>query len=385
MANRAYTICLVTPEYLPDAGGTARAAARLAGFAASHGHCVHVFAPARNSVSPSQGDDGAPSIGVTVHRISVSGGSDRLLQDAIVQVDQQLGFDLFHGFFFQAAHPCLAVARRGERPVVASFRGIDAHWLKQRAGQADIEVLRQAAWVTSVSTDALTAADAYVDIHDRCSFIPNSIECAAERSWRLSPHNAGVVGTVCTFRDKKDIPLLVQAFGRMPRELQHKLLLVGDYLGPEAELVRRKTELVIARHALQQKVGITGLLEHPRIAAQLCGMNVFVVASKHEGLPNALLEAAAHGVPIVASSVDGTKDVFENERNALLIQPGDPDALAAAIARVLTDPLLSEHLSCGGHQLARSLRPEAESAAWLSLYERLIDSRSGQPCAEPST
>ncbi|HSO34518.1 MAG TPA: glycosyltransferase family 4 protein, partial [Labilithrix sp.] len=279
----------------------------------------------------------------------------------------------FHGFFFQMAYPCLPVARRGARPVVASFRGIDAHWLKERLGQVELEILAAAAWITSVSSDALIAADAFVDVSGRSSFIPNSVDTALYPAWRLTPDNRGVVGTVCTLREKKGIPLLVQAFGRLPAGVQRRLLLVGDYAGPEAAGVRAKTELVIARYGVTDKVEVTGLVPHRDVPGRLLDMNVFVVASKHEGLPNAVLEAAAAGVPIVATAVDGTKDVFRDETSALLVPPGDPIALGAAIERVLSEPGLAARLSSGGRALAASLRPEAERRAWLGLYQRLLD------------
>lgn len=380
MPRSQRTICMVTPEFLPEPGGTARAAARVARFAADAGHRVHVFAPLRPGPTPSQGSDGPTPRHLTVHRVLGGRDPDEALTRAISSVDRQVSFDLFHGFFFQMAHPCLRVARHAARPVIASFRGIDAHWLKNRLARPELEILSGASWITSVSTDALTAADAFVDISARSSFIPNSIQCPQRPSWQLTETNQGVVGTVCTFREKKDIPLLVQAFGRLPLSLQRKLRLVGDYLGPEAELVRMKTEQVVARHRLESKLEITGLLDHSRIQAELLAMNVFVAPSKHEGLPNALLEAAALGVPIVASAVDGTKDVFRNEESALLIPPGDPNALAAAIERVILEPTLAQKLSRGGYEVARSLTPEREREAWLSLYDRLT-ATSRQPLA----
>jgi len=382
VSHNSRKICLVTPEYLPDQGGTSRAAARLAGFIATAGYDVHVFAPVNEhaSVDASAASQTAAD-GITLHRVPLRGMPREAFSSAIAGADARLEFDLFHGFFFQTAFPCLSVARHGNRPVIASFRGIDAHWLQTRLGAVELAILEQAAWITSVSTDALLAADALVDISGRSSFIPNSIDVSRYRAWRVTPENRGVVGTVCTLREKKDIPLLVQAFGRLPAEWQRTLRLVGDYAGPEAAAVRERTSRVIARYRLAEKVEITGLVAHDRIPDALLALNVFVVASKHEGLPNALLEAAAAGLPIVATAVDGTKDLFRHGESALLVSPGDPIALGAAIERVLSDPDLAEGLSCGARRLADTLRPEIERRAWLDLYDRLLGNEP--PMLEP--
>ena len=374
MSYSSRKICLVTPEYLPDQGGTSRAATRLAGFLATAGHDVHVFAPvSERPPADASTDPPTAPVGITLHRVAVGERPREALASAIASADAEVGFDLFHGFFFHYAWSCLSTARRGNRPVIASFRGIDSHRLQTRGGAVELAILEQAAWITSVSTAALLAADAWIDISGRSSFIPNSIDVSRYHAWRVTPENRGVVGTVCTLREKKDIPLLVQAFGRLPAEWQRKLLLVGDYAGPEADAVREKTTRVIARYRLEDKVEITGLVAHDRIPASLLALNVFVVASKHEGLPNALLEAAAAGLPIVATAVDGTKDLFRHEESALLVNPGDPIALGAAIERLLSDSDLAERLSRGARRLAGTLRPETERRAWLDLYDRLID------------
>jgi glycosyltransferase involved in cell wall biosynthesis len=70
-------------------------------------------------------------------------------------------------------------------------------------------------------------------------------------------------------------------------------------------------------------------------------LDVFVIPSRHEGLPVALLEAMALEKPIVSTMVGGIPEVLEHERSALLVPPDDPDAMADAIARLLTDTELA--------------------------------------------
>ena len=114
---------------------------------------------------------------------------------------------------------------------------------------------------------------------------------------------------------------------------------------------------------------MTGFVEHDRVLECMTQMRVFALPSNHEGLPNAVLEAAAVGVPIVATAVDGIKDVFEPGCEALLVPPRDPDALASALERVLGDDNLALALSQGALAAAARLTPDKERDSYLCLYE----------------
>jgi glycosyltransferase involved in cell wall biosynthesis len=76
----------------------------------------------------------------------------------------------------------------------------------------------------------------------------------------------------------------------------------------------------------------------------LAGADAFVLASRHEGLPVALMEATSVGLPIVASGVGGIPQVLEDEVDALLVPPGNPGSLAQAMKRLASDPELRDRL-----------------------------------------
>jgi glycosyltransferase involved in cell wall biosynthesis len=101
-------------------------------------------------------------------------------------------------------------------------------------------------------------------------------------------------------------------------------------------------------------------------------MRVFVSASVSEGLPNAMLEAAAAGVPIVATAIDGNRDVLSHRRSALLVPPSDVRSLTRAMQEILSSGALSDRLSAGASALAGRLSPQHEKRAWLRLYARLL-------------
>lgn len=107
----------------------------------------------------------------------------------------------------------------------------------------------------------------------------------------------------------------------------------------------------------------------------LVGASVFVLPSTSEGLPMALLEAMAHGLAIVATAVGGVPDVVESGSEGLVVAPGDPAALAAAIERLAADPELRRRLGGAAKRKARELGPDRVAAQLDCVYRELLEAR----------
>jgi glycosyltransferase involved in cell wall biosynthesis len=101
-------------------------------------------------------------------------------------------------------------------------------------------------------------------------------------------------------------------------------------------------------------------------------MRVFVLSSDHEGMPNAVLEAAASGMLIVATAVDGAKDLLTHGLSALLVAPGDRPALTEAITALLTDETLARTLGRTARAAVHRLTPAIERDHYVALYARLV-------------
>ena len=140
-----------------------------------------------------------------------------------------------------------------------------------------------------------------------------------------------VIGSVAMFRGSKGHPQLLQAFA-MVREKRPgaTLLLVGDG-------IRRAWVEQLAREAkLSDAVVFTGF--RPDVPALLATMDCFAQAStRTEGVPQALLQAFATGVPVVASRIGGIPEVVTDGVTGLLVESESVEALAAGIERVLDD------------------------------------------------
>jgi glycosyltransferase involved in cell wall biosynthesis len=148
------------------------------------------------------------------------------------------------------------------------------------------------------------------------------------------------------------------------------LVIVGD--GPE----RPRIEQRIRALDLASKVTLTG---HVPSAEPFYGIaNVAVLSSRSEGSPNALLEAMAARVPVVATSVGGIPEIVTHRESALLASPGDPDELARDISEILNNPALSASLVERARLLIEKHHsPDSRIATLCALYEDVL-----KPAAE---
>src|SRR4029077_10777246 len=115
------------------------------------------------------------------------------------------------------------------------------------------------------------------------------------------------------------------------------LVLVG--LGPERDALAR---LAVSLE-ISDRVGFAGF--HPDVTRFYAIADVFVLPSHSEGSSNVLLEAMMARVPIVATSAGGNEEIVLDGRTGLLVNPREPKHLAAAIVKLLEEPVLAAQLS----------------------------------------
>jgi len=107
----------------------------------------------------------------------------------------------------------------------------------------------------------------------------------------------------------------------------------------------------------------------------MAGSDVFVLASRQEGLPVTLMEATSVGMPIVATAVGGVPQVVTDGVDGLIVPPGDPVALADALERVVSDPGLRARLGSAAKVKSAMFDVTAASREIEGIYLRLADDR----------
>ena len=145
-----------------------------------------------------------------------------------------------------------------------------------------------------------------------------------------------LVGTIGRLDAQKNQSLLISAMAALRHVPRLRCVIVGE--GP----ARGKLETQIRRLGLEKSVRLAG--ECADSAASLASFDIFALPSLWEGLPNALLEAMAMGLPVVAAKVDGIGEVVTSGQNGLLVSPANAMALAQGIARLANDGDLRRRL-----------------------------------------
>jgi glycosyltransferase involved in cell wall biosynthesis len=158
---------------------------------------------------------------------------------------------------------------------------------------------------------------------------------------------------------------LIEAFAALARARPRaRLLLVGD--GRFRDVLTATAQ----RAGLGDRVCFAGALGDVRPA--LAAADVFVQASDEEGLPGAVLEAMAMGLPVVATDVGGTREAVDDGVTGLLVPARDAAALAAAVLRLLDDPgLAARFASFARKRAAEEFSSERELALTEDVYRRL--------------
>jgi len=175
-----------------------------------------------------------------------------------------------------------------------------------------------------------------------------------------------VIGSVGSLCREKGHAYLIRAFARVRSRLPDAcLLLVGS--GPDAALLAR----VAVECGCADAVHFAG--ERADVAEYIQAMDVFAFPTLTEGFGLALAEAMACGVPVVASAVGGVPELVRDGVSGLLVPPADPDALAAAILRILEAPELAKRLSTVNlRDFADNFSVVRMTSQVSDLYTRLI-------------
>jgi glycosyltransferase involved in cell wall biosynthesis len=210
---------------------------------------------------------------------------------------------------------------------------------------------------------------------DRIRVIPNGLDLDKYHA-RVHRTRIDTLITVGSLRPEKGYDELLEAFSRLTARRQLRLRLVGD--GPHrAALERRARDLGIA--------GRVAFLGHREDVPDLLGTgDVFVCPSRSEAFPNAVLEAMAVGLPVIASAVGGLLDLISDGHNGLLVPPRDAGALATAIDRLVAQPTLAASLGESARRLVRDRYSfERMVASFEHLYLTELGARLHVPL-EPS-
>lgn len=176
--------------------------------------------------------------------------------------------------------------------------------------------------------------------------IPNMVH-VAELPHRGSRHTPPIIGTMGRFVEKKGFDIYIESLAQLKaRNIPFKAVLGGS--GPEEKKLR----------ALAAEKGLGSSLEFIGWVADrkqfYSNLDVFCLPSLHEPFGIVLLEAFAHGAPVISTNSEGPKDIITPNYDALIVQKGSASELANAMAKLLADNALAEKLAANAFVKVRS-------------------------------
>ncbi len=163
---------------------------------------------------------------------------------------------------------------------------------------------------------------------------------------------------------RKAIDVLIRALSMVPDASVH-LHVLGD--GPE----RTSLEELAAGLGLSNRVHFAGYIDNEDKYRYLTGCDLFALTSLHEGFGIVYQEAMYCGLPIVAGNHGGQVDFLKNEENAILVDVGDAEATARAIARFYKERKLSSRCAKNNREKIKEYFAEAITEKYLELFEEL--------------
>ncbi|HXS38780.1 MAG TPA: glycosyltransferase family 4 protein [Stellaceae bacterium] len=239
----------------------------------------------------------------------------------------------------------------------ARFRGIEASLLPRCRG------------VICPSDATAQAVAAYGVAPARLAVAPPGTAKPARARSAAAPGDALRLLTVATATPRKGHLVLIEALARLPRK-DWRLRCIGSLQRDPAYVASLRQ--AIAAQGLAERVTLQDEIPPEALDEAYAAADLFVLPSFHEGYGMALAEAMAHGLPILATSA-GAIPTTVPEAAGILVAPGDADALAEALSRLIEEPALRARLAAGAAAAGRAL-PDWDEAVtrWRNGVARLL-------------
>jgi len=166
-----------------------------------------------------------------------------------------------------------------------------------------------------------------------------------------------VVVAVGRLESQKGFEVLITAFAAIADEFPHwRMIIAGE--GTQ----RRGLEALVENLGLGGRVDLPGWLTEPGEALQRAA--IFVMPSRYEGFPNALLEAMACGLPVISTNTRGAVEIITDGHDGLLVEVGDASALADGMRRLIQDERLGSILALNALSVAGRYKLESIIGQW---------------------
>ncbi len=207
-----------------------------------------------------------------------------------------------------------------------------------------------------------------------CIYHGIDIELFKHRRFNISPGKPYRILTVARMTEKKGLPTLYRALKILHDDgFQFHHTLIGD--GDDREKILEMISLL----GLSNNCEWIGTRTHEEVLQYFNESDLFVLACEiaksgdRDGIPNVLVESLAMGVPALSTEVSAIPEILLNEKTGITVPPSQPDAMSAAVIRILTDHKLRQNLITNGRQYVEE---EFDNKIWVKKLGELFLSQN---------
>lgn len=363
-------VLLVVDQFSKNLGGGERIALKLAAFLPQYGYRASILTFSADPATTAFESAPCPVYLLPLHRTydltAIKGAFTlrRFLKQQNIKIVQTFfeSSDIWAGFVTRTLSNAKLIWSRRDMGILRSRKHEVAYRLM--AGLPDAvfavsELVRQ----HCIDEDGIAP--------DRVETIYNGLDLA---SWSTPPHTANrsaqlLVTTIGNIRHVKGHDIFIKAAAAIAPQFPNVCFsIAGGVLEPTYfEELQSLVRTLNLGDRFQFAGGVTNLHEH------LSAANIFVLPSRSEGFSNAIVEAMAASLPVVATNVGGNAEAVQDGVSGFIVPSEDPQALAAAIMQLLSDPAKAQAMGIAGKQrVVEKFTIEAMMKQTTATYTRLL-------------
>ena len=270
--------------------------------------------------------------------------------------------DVYSGLAFLWAEASCFLLRCLKKPYILALRGGSLPiFLKRSPGRVK-RLLKSATVVTAPSHYLQENMRRY---REDIVLLPNALDIE-KYPFRLrsisNPHLVWLRAFHNIYNPQMAPSVIANLYQSFP---QINLTMIGPDKG---DGTLQQTQIQIEKLGLQRSIEIITGIPKAQVPGALANSNIFINTTNVDNTPVSVMEAMACGLCIVSTNVGGVPYLLDDGQDALLVPPDDPDAMAAAVRRILTEPGLAERLSSNTRRKAERFDWSAILPQWQSLF-----------------
>ena len=261
----------------------------------------------------------------------------------------------------------LSTATREDIKVVVSVRADpDMEYNTKGLKAGMLATFGKAAGIVVQTTGARDWFPAF--IRRKCTILPNAINPAFIRKRYVGDREKSIV-MVGRLDENKDQSLVMRCFAEVTKDefKDYKLVIYGD--GPD----RSKLQRLATSLGIDKKCEFAGMVKH--VAEHIEKASLFILASRQEGMPNALIEAMSLGLPCISTDCPsgGPRDLINNGENGILVPVSDENAMKEAMRKVLSDEAFAEKIGQAATKVQQQYNPEETNLKWEKYLDKIMN------------